>query len=233
MLKQLWQDIRQAIRRVPDKTVFGLIVFMFAVFLFGEVTGITFDEYNARPLDITNSFIKLTSGQPILKAGGPLITLVTAVFLHGSFGHVSSNAIYLWPFATLTSGLLGNRHVLWIFLATGVIGNVVQVMLSPHSDIPMLGASGAVMGFEGVYVGLASRWRLNWPHVWPLAHPISPMRLAIFALVGVVFDFLGVFGGLGGIAYGAHIGGFVSGFLIGVGWTFRRSGPKFHRTARW
>ena len=70
------------------------------------------------------------------------------------------------------------------------------------------------MGFEGAYLGLAVRWSLPWPRIWPIAHPIPPMRLVILAVVGFGFDISGTITGTPGIAYGAHLGGFIAGLFL-------------------
>jgi membrane associated rhomboid family serine protease len=79
---------------------------------------------------------------------------------------------------------------------------------------PIIGASGAICGFEGIYFGLILRWQLPWPEVWPLAYAVPPIQLGAFAVLGFLMDtyFLANHGK--GIAYGAHAGGFVSGLLI-------------------
>jgi membrane associated rhomboid family serine protease len=80
--------------------------------------------------------------------------------------------------------------------------------------VPTIGASGAICGFEGVYLGLALRWRLPWAEVWPLAHPVPPMQLGVFALVGFIGDMALLSDHSAHIAYGAHVGGFLSGLAI-------------------
>ncbi len=89
-----------------------------------------------------------------------------------------------------------------------------QAWLKPQSSRPIIGASGAVCGFEGIYLGLILRWKLPWPDVWPLAHPIPPIRLAAFAILGVVIDAYSLMNFDQRIAYGAHLGGFFSGLFI-------------------
>jgi membrane associated rhomboid family serine protease len=79
----------------------------------------------------------------------------------------------------------------------------------------MLGASGAVTGFQGLYLAMAVRWMLPDPHVWPIASPIPPFRLALLAVIGFGADFMGVMGNPDGTAYGAHLGGFIAGILLG------------------
>ena len=91
---------------------------------------------------------------------------------------------------------------------------MTQVCLNQHSDIPIIGASGAVCGLEGVYLTLALRWPLRWPDVWPIAHPIPPLQLGLFAALGAALDIYSLTSGAERIAYGAHVGGFLSGLVI-------------------
>jgi len=122
--------------------------------------------------------------------------------------------VFLWTFGYLTSQILGQRSALAVFFLTGVCGNIVQIWLNASSPAPIIGASGAVCGFEGVYLGLALRWQLPWPDVWPLAHPVPPLQLGAFAVLGFVGDMLLMANHDEHIAYGAHLGGFLSGVAI-------------------
>jgi membrane associated rhomboid family serine protease len=123
--------------------------------------------------------------------------------------------LFLWIFAALAAELLGHRWVLATFVITAITGSIFHVVLNASSDVPMLGASGAVMGFEGLYLGLAFRWHLPTPHIWPMARPISPGQLALVGAVGVVIDSWSLLSqSEANVAFGAHIGGFVGGLLL-------------------
>ena len=121
----------------------------------------------------------------------------------------------LWIFGAVAVELLGYRWMLLVFLFTGICGSVCHTALNADSYIPMLGASGAVMGFEGLYLAMAVRWQLPDPHVWPIARPVPPSRLAMLGILGLMFDLSGYMSGYEGVAYGAHLGGFIGGIFLG------------------
>lgn len=197
------------------RTIVAIIGIAFGLFLLEDVTGWEFSAgFRAVPLDVQQAWSGLQAGNWSLANGRALITLITAVFLHGGVEHVLYNMVFLWAFASLTSQHLGQWWALLFFFITGACGNIAHVLLNAGSPIPLLGASGAVSGFEGVYLGLALRWSLPWPDVWPLAHAIPPSQLCIFAVVGFLFDVFGLMNGYPGVAFGAHIGGFLSGLAI-------------------
>ena len=106
--------------------------------------------------------------------------------------------------------------MLVVFVVTAICGSVCHVALNADESIPMLGASGAVMGFEGLYLGMAVRWHLPDPHVWPMARSIPPGQLAMLGILGLGMDFMGFIGGSLGVAYGAHLGGFIGGMVMGA-----------------
>ena len=105
--------------------------------------------------------------------------------------------------------------MLFVFVFTAITGSLCYVALNPEGLTPYLGASGAVMGFEGLYLGMAVRWRLPDPHVWPMARPIAPGQLAMVAVIGLIFDIMGYTGGGTGIAHSVHLGGLIGGILLG------------------
>jgi membrane associated rhomboid family serine protease len=143
-------------------------------------------------------------------------TLFSAALLHASPEHLIGNMIFLWIFAALTVELLGSRVMLFTFFFTAITGSICHVALNPTGLNPCLGASGAVMGFEGLYLAMAVRWRLPDPHVWPIARPVSPGRLAMVGIMGLIFDLMGYTSGVTGVAYGAHLGGFIGGIILGT-----------------
>lgn len=193
-----------------------LIAVLFLTFLlqtiFGE--GLYYD-FMLVPVKFVNAWNTLREGDFQNVRWAEFVTLFTPAMLHGSAGHIIGNMIFLWIFGALASELLGQRCMLFVFVFTAITGSLCHIALNPDSVIPNLGASGAVMGFEGLYLGMAVRWRLPDPHVWPMSRPIEPGRLAMIGIVGLVFDFMGYTSGEMGIAYGAHLGGFIGGLLLG------------------
>ncbi|MGB0744081.1 MAG: rhomboid family intramembrane serine protease [Opitutales bacterium] len=143
-----------------------------------------------------------------------LATTLTHALLHADGEHLLMNMLLIWVFGSLVLQELGAVWFFAIFIVTALTGGIGQVLLDPNSPIPALGASGALMGLEGVYLGMALRWRLPDPDVWPIAEPIPPGRLILLAVVGLAMDVSGILSDAPGIAYGAHLGGFVGGSLI-------------------
>lgn len=193
-----------------------LIAVIFLVWIAQEIGPKGWDDaFMAVPAKITESWRHLRAGSVGMADLGHLGTLLSSAFLHGGAPHVLYNLLYLWIFAALIVEYLGQGWFLLVFFLSAVTGGIGHTLLDPTDVIPMLGASGAVMGFEGAYLGLALTRQLPDPQVWPLAHPIPPSRLAAVAVIGLVIDFHEAFGGsLDFIAHGAHIGGFVAGFFL-------------------
>lgn len=172
-------------------------------------------EWLLVPELIATVWRELSSGVDPSVSPAEVLTLFTHSLFHADASHILYNMVFLWLFGQLAFRELGAVWVLAVFVVTAVAGGIAQVLLDPSSPIPVLGASGAVMGFEGLYLMLFIRWNLPDPDVWPLSHPVSPGRLVVFALAGLVFDLMGIAGQNQGVAFGAHIGGFIGGALIG------------------
>ncbi|MDQ8189284.1 rhomboid family intramembrane serine protease [Roseibacillus persicicus] len=168
----------------------------------------------AFPARIEAALEHLRAGEATAADWQTFSTLLTAAFMHGGWDHILFNMLFLWIFAGLIVDLMGWRWMLGLFLATAIAGSIGDVILRSGSPVPALGASGAVMGFEGAYLGLAVRWKLPWPHIFPMAHPIPPARLGILAVVGFILDISGVIGPSTGVAHGAHLGGFITGLFL-------------------
>ncbi len=194
----------------------GLIGAMFLIFFAQVAFGYGwYAELMAVPGEVVRSWENVVAGRSTAADWRELGTLLSCAFLHGSFEHIASNMVFLWIFAALVSELLGWRWMLLIFVLTAVAASVTHTAMNSEEFIPMLGASGAVMGFEGAYLGLAVRWKLPDPHIWPMARPIPPGHLALIAVIGVSIDYLAIANGQDmGIAYGAHVGGFSMGLLM-------------------
>ena len=143
-----------------------------------------------------------------------LSTLVTSIFLHADVEHILFNMVFLWTFGILTSELLGQWRALAVFLVCGVCGAILHVCLNLESSDPMIGASAQSAASRVFTLGLALRWQLPAAEVWPLAYSVAPMQLGMFALIGFASDMLLMANHDQHIAYGAHLGGFLSGVAI-------------------
>lgn len=146
-------------------------------------------------------------------------TLITSMFMHGGFAHLFGNMMYLWICGDNLENVMGHMRYLMFYLLTGVLASMAHVLTSAYTGqsdlIPSLGASGAISGVLGGYMLLFPSRRV---HIWVLLTTIS---VPAFIAVGVWFLFqlvngLGALGGseAGGVAYAAHIGGFVAGLLL-------------------
>lgn len=146
-------------------------------------------------------------------------TLITSMFMHGGFAHLFGNMMYLWIFGDNLENIMGHLRYLFFYLLCGVLASLAHVFTSAYTGqsdlIPSLGASGAISGVLGGYMLLFPARRV---HIWVLLTTIS---VPAFIAVGVWFLFqlingLGALGGseAGGVAYAAHIGGFIAGLLL-------------------
>ena len=186
-------------------------IFLLQVFL-GEGF---YGKYMAVPAEVVGAWEQLKAGDYQNVPWMEFVTLFTAELLHGNPGHLVGNMIFLWIFAALAVELLGSRVMLFTFVFTAITASLCHTVLNHEEWIPCLGASGAVMGFEGLYLAMAVRWHLPDPHIWPMSRPIPPSRLAMVGVLGLIFDFMNYSDGITGIAYGAHLGGFIGGILLG------------------
>jgi membrane associated rhomboid family serine protease len=146
-------------------------------------------------------------------------TLLTSMFMHGGIAHIAGNMLYLWVFGDNLENVMGHRNYFFFYLLMGIIASLSHVFTTAflgHSQlIPSLGASGAISGVLGGYMILFPMRRVRlWVFLGSIAVPAF-IALGIW-IVFQVINGMGVLGGeeAGGIAYAAHIGGFVAGMLL-------------------
>ena len=147
------------------------------------------------------------------------LTLVTSQFLHGSFLHVGFNMWYLWIFADNVEDRLGHLRFLILYLGCGVAAAVSQLLVTPHSAIPMIGASGAIAGVLGAYLLMFPTARIV--TLVPLGISLETIELpaALFLALWFLLQWvqgvasIGHIADVGGVAFWAHIGGFIAGML--------------------
>lgn len=146
-------------------------------------------------------------------------TLITSMFMHGGWAHLGGNMLYLWVFGDNIENRLGHLRYLFFYLLTGVIASLTHVLttrfLGHDMLVPSLGASGAISGVLGAYLML---YPLRRVHMFIVITVISVPALVALGLwiVFQVMNGMGSLGGdeAGGVAYSAHIGGFIAGFLL-------------------
>jgi membrane associated rhomboid family serine protease len=187
--------------RVPVVTALIILVNVFA-FVLELMHGETFVmQWSAVPAQIVS--------------GHHWITILTAMFMHGSWSHIIGNMIFLWAFAPEIEDAMGRGRYLVFYLAGGLVAMLAQVLANPHSTVPNLGASGAIAAVMGAFL---------------VTYPRDQIRtlLIIFVFARIRFIPAALLIGLwflsqlfhagsvahvqtGGVAYLAHIGGFVFG----------------------
>lgn len=212
------KSLLNQLRVVPHLPVVAVIALCVVTFLIQEASPERLSrDFGAVPAEFRAGLTAISEDGLSLDSVLTIAKLVTPIFLHGGPGHIVVNMAFLWAFGSLVARLLGNWWAFALCLFCGAAGNLTQIYMSPDSMIPIIGASGSVAGLEGVYFGLSLRWTLPWPDVFPLAHPVPPAQLVLFALAGIGFDIYSVATETAsGVAYGAHLGGFASGLLFAL-----------------
>jgi membrane associated rhomboid family serine protease len=188
--------------RFPRATL-GLMLLNAAIFVFAMVLDVLPElekRAGAIPLEIT----RLTD-LDVPDLVPPPLTILTSMFVHGGIVHLLGNMWFLWIFGDNIEDRLGWLKFVGFYLLTGVVGAISQCLLMPGSPIPMVGASGAVAGVLGGYVLMFPRARII-------------TLLFIFRVAVPAWVFLGVWFGAqlflvnhSGIAWMAHVGGFLAG----------------------
>jgi membrane associated rhomboid family serine protease len=182
----------------------------------------------------TTKYISLHGDMvPVPQAPGPhpiYLTLLSSMFMHGSWMHIIGNMMYLLIFGDQIEDRLGRLRFLLFYLVSGVVAGLAQVATQPNSVLPCVGASGAIAAVLGAYLAL---------------HPGNSIRVLFFqsVLMMPAFIVLGFWGVMqvmghlgnptaqGGVAYMAHVGGFVVG--LGVGVLLKIGGPSRQQRRRY
>ncbi|MBW4684633.1 MAG: rhomboid family intramembrane serine protease [Komarekiella atlantica HA4396-MV6] len=203
--------------RITPYFTYGLIgmnilVFLHEVSLSNEQLEQFFQLYAVVPRELTTNF------------AGEWATLITSQFLHGGWWHLISNMIFLWVFGNNIEDRLGHFKYLIFYLACGALAAACQWFIGMNSAIPSLGASGAISGVLGAYI-------IRFPHARVttlifLGFFVTTISVPALVIIGIFFvqNVISGFASLqaaanmsvesGGVAYWAHIGGFVFGIIL-------------------
>ena len=145
---------------------------------------------------------------------GDFLTLFTSMFMHAGWLHLGSNMLYLWIFGDNVEDRFGHIRFLIFYLFCGLAATFAQLAVSTESDVPNLGASGAIAGVLGAYILLFPQGKVR---VMQGQQVIQVPALIVIG-IWIVLQFFVYFGSIastaqtGGVAYMAHIGGFIAGF---------------------
>jgi membrane associated rhomboid family serine protease len=191
--------------RLPLVTL-GIILVNFAVFGLELVNG--------------DAFVLQWSAVPAhIMAGHDWATLFTAMFLHGSWSHILGNMVFLWAFGPEMESTMGRGRYVTFYLVGGLVAMIAQVLASPGSTVPNLGASGAIAAVMGAFL-------VTYPHdrirsILVIFIFINVTRIPAALLIGVWFLTQLVNVGsvaavqTGGVAYVAHVAGAIFGMIVG------------------
>ena len=166
------------------------------------------------------------------------VTLVTSQFLHGSLVHIGGNMLFLWIFGNNIEDRFGRLQFVAFYLVGGIVAGLTQVAIDPGSTVPTIGASGAIAAVLGAYLVLFPRARVTTAIFLIFFYQLIDIP-AIFVLgfwfVLQLFDGLGSLGAMGaattgGVAFFAHIGGFVFGAAIALLYRTLAGGGRRGRT---
>src|SRR5213596_835349 len=188
--------------RFPVMTA-SIIAVNVLVFLMELVGGETFvTTWSLHPVDIV--------------AGHHVITILTSMFMHGSWSHILGNMVFLWAFGPEIEDLMGRRKYLVFYLLGGLAATAAQVAADPSSTVPNLGASGAIAAVMGAFLVTYPRDRIRSLLVIFIFVQMRYIPAALLIGVWFLTQFVSL-GSVaaqapsGGVAYAAHVGGFIFG----------------------
>lgn len=146
-------------------------------------------------------------------------TLLTSMFMHGGWLHLIGNMLYLWVFGNNVEDVFGYVGFIIFYLVTGLAASFTQIAIAPTSRIPNIGASGAIAGVLGAYLIFYPRARID-TLVGRVVVPLPAIYVLGFWIVLQFFQGLAALSPeaaeAGGVAWWAHIGGFIAGLIVGV-----------------
>jgi len=163
--------------------------------------------------------IALLTGHTHIDPAAAIVPIFTSMFLHASFMHVAGNMLFLWIFGDNVEDYLGHFRYLLFYLASGIAAGITHILLNANSSVPSVGASGAIAGVMGAYFILYPRARvLTWfPPIF-FFHVPAWLMLGYWFFVqflsGAATSIAETTQSTGGIAFWAHVGGFVAGVLM-------------------
>jgi len=172
----------------------------------------------ALELSLGDAFVIRWAAIPAdIASGHHLLTIVTSMFLHGSWLHIIGNMVFLWAFGPAVEDLMSPRRYLLFYLLGGLVAALAQVASTPASTVPILGASGAIAAVMGAFLVTYPRDRIRSLLIILVFVNVTYIPAALLIGVWFLIQFLSL-GSItghsaGGVAYAAHVGGFLFGVV--------------------
>ncbi len=191
-----------------------ILVFLFQVSLQGKQASIFIYQYGAIP-SVVFGYEELP---PELASLPAYASLITSMFLHGGWMHLIGNMLYLWIFGDNIEESMGSQRFILFYLLCGILAALAHAMTDSHSVVPMVGASGAISGVLGAYLLLFPRAQVT--VLIPLGFFTQLIYVPAWVVLGFWFILQVISGGAslgsegGGVAWFAHVGGFVAGMAL-------------------
>lgn len=179
---------------------------------------------DARQVDVPGIGQRITIPGLGRTPGSVYLTLLTSIFMHGGIAHIFGNMLFLWIFGDNVEDALGHLRYLLFYVTTGIVASLAHVYTtvamygagSEQALVPSLGASGAISGVLGAYIFLFPQRRVTVIMFRTLTQVPSYVAIGMWFVFQLVSG-LGMLGGgaqAGGVAYAAHVGGFIAGLLL-------------------
>ena len=211
----------------PFVTV-GLIALNIATYLWELISPLEEQHIALAYGAIPRSLLTFEQNQPV----HPLLTIFSSMFLHSGFFHLGGNMLYLWIFGNNIEDMLGHVRFMAFYLLSGVVAAYSHALTEPHSLVPMIGASGAVSGVLGAYFLLFPHARVHtilfFGFFWQLVRVPALIVIGFWAIIQLINGILteGLLG-QGGVAWFAHIGGFLFGLISIKLWLPKRRSQEW------
>ena len=179
------------------------IIFLFQFSLSSQAGYSIIKTFGATPYLLTNELFQYW------------YSILSSMFLHGSLMHLIGNLIYLWIFGDNIEDEFGRFNFIIFYILCGIGAVIAQILLDPQSKVPMIGASGAIAGLLGSYIVLHPKAKI-YVFAWIIIF-VKLIKVPAFIVISIWIglQFMNVFDqGSSGVAYSAHIGGFLTGLIL-------------------
>ncbi|NLL61291.1 MAG: rhomboid family intramembrane serine protease [Candidatus Atribacteria bacterium] len=205
-------------KRVPIITIIiillNCLVYFYQFFMIKDLHYFVY-SYGLIPYEITKGVSLVPSVSTPIQ-----LTVFSSMFMHGSLVHLAGNMLYLWIFGNNVEDFLGKLRFIIFYVLSGIFAALGQIIVSPNSTVPMIGSSGAIAGVLGAYLILFPRARITTLVFFGFFIRLVKLPAIFFLGLWIIYQFLygltevSLSGGGAGVAWFAHIGGFVGGIIL-------------------